>query len=93
MECSNNSSWKKKKLERVAEELTTSKGKVLAIPADVSNAEQVQSMVQQTLREFGRIDVLINNAAIDYPASIEELTIEQWDQIVGVNLNGVFLCI
>ncbi|MFB9761437.1 SDR family oxidoreductase [Ectobacillus funiculus] len=80
----------KEKLERVAEELTTSKGKVLAIPADVSNAEQVQSMVQQTLREFGRIDVLINNAAIDYPASIEELTIEQWDQIVGVNLNGVF---
>ncbi|WP_223596232.1 SDR family oxidoreductase [Neobacillus bataviensis] len=80
----------KEKLERTAQELKTSKGKVLPIPTDVSNAQQVQSMVDQTLNEFGRIDVLINNAAIDYSASIEELTVEQWDQIIGVNLSGVF---
>jgi 3-oxoacyl-[acyl-carrier protein] reductase len=80
----------KEKLEHAAEEIKTSKGKVLAIPTDVSNAADVQSMVNQTLKEFGRIDVLINNAAIDHPASIEELTVEQWDQIIGVNLNGVF---
>jgi 3-oxoacyl-[acyl-carrier protein] reductase len=80
----------KEKLERAAEELKTLKGKVLAIPTDVSDAQQVQSMVKQTLKEFGRIDVLVNNAAIDYPASIEELTIDQWDQIIGVNLSGVF---
>ncbi|WP_410512865.1 SDR family oxidoreductase [Paenibacillus sp. BR2-3] len=79
-----------KKLERVTEELKMLKGKVLAIPADISKAEQVQSAVEKTLKEFGRIDVLMNNAAIDYPASIEELTIEQWDQIIGVNLSGVF---
>jgi NAD(P)-dependent dehydrogenase (short-subunit alcohol dehydrogenase family) len=80
----------KEKLHRVAEELKTPKGKVIAIPTDVSNAEQVQSMAEQTLKEFGRIDVLINNAAIDYSASIEELTVKQWDQIIGVNLSGVF---
>lgn len=80
----------KEKLKRAVEELKTSKGKVLAIPTDVSDTQQVQYMVEQTLKEFGRIDVLVNNAAIDYPASIEELTIDQWDQIIGVNLSGVF---
>lgn len=80
----------KEKLERAAEELKVLKGRVLTILTDVSNAKQVQSMVEQTIEAFGRIDVLINNAAIDYPASIEELSVEQWDQVIGVNLSGVF---
>lgn len=80
----------KEKLDEVAHELKNEKGKILAVPTDVSNAEQVNLLVEKTLNEFGRVDVLINNAAIDYPASIEDLTVEQWNQVIGVNLNGVF---
>ncbi|WP_090649564.1 SDR family oxidoreductase [Paenibacillus sp. UNC496MF] len=63
---------------------------VLAVPTDISNADQVVHLVRLTLETFGRVDFLINNAAIDYPGSITELTIEQWDQIIGVNLSGMF---
>lgn len=80
----------REKLEKVADEWRGARGKVLAVPTDVSNPEQVDTLVKQTLDTFGKVDVLINNAAIDYPASIEELTIEQWNRIIGVNLNGVF---
>lgn len=78
------------KLERVAQELAGAQGNVLAIATDVSDAGQVNTLVRKTLEAYGRVDVLINNAAIDHPATIEELTVEQWDQVIAVNLNGVF---
>jgi NADP-dependent 3-hydroxy acid dehydrogenase YdfG len=78
------------KLTKVTNELRGAAGKVLSIPTDVSDASQVNQMVQKTLETFGRIDVLINNAGIDYPGSVEELSIEHWDQVIGVNLSGVF---
>lgn len=78
------------KLAAVANELATAPGRVLPIATDISKSAEVQSMVEQALQTFGRVDVLINNAAIDYPASIEELSVEQWDKVIGVNLSGVF---
>lgn len=80
----------REKLNGVAEALATNGGRVLAIPTDVSKADEVQAMVAQTLETFGRVDVLINNAAIDFPGSIEELSVEQWDKVIGVNLSGCF---
>ena len=78
------------KLQQAIEHLEDVQGDVIAISADVSDANQVNRAVQNILTRFGRVDVLINNAAIEYSGSIEELTTEQWDQMVGVNLSGVF---
>jgi NAD(P)-dependent dehydrogenase (short-subunit alcohol dehydrogenase family) len=80
----------KQNLEKVSEELNNESGRILAVPTDVSDYNQVNNLIRTTIKEFGRIDVLINNAGIDYPGSIEELTAEQWNKIIGVNLNGVF---
>jgi 3-oxoacyl-[acyl-carrier protein] reductase len=80
----------KENLNKVVEQLKDEKGEVLAVTADVSDYNQVQSLVAETMETFGRVDVLINNAGIDFPASIEELRVEQWNKVIGVNLNGVF---
>ncbi len=58
---------------------------------DVSDAEAVSDVVQQILERFGRIDVVVNCAGIDHTHWIEELSIEQFDQVLGVNLRGPFL--
>lgn len=81
---------RQERLEAITNELQGVQGKVLAVPTDVSDPEQVTALVKKTLDTFSKVDVLINNAAIDYPAPIEELTIEQWNKVIGVNLNGVF---
>ncbi len=78
------------KLMSFADELRASGARLLTVVADVSSACEVQSMVARAQQTFDRIDVLINNAAIDYPGSIEELTVAQWDRVIGVNLSGVF---
>jgi 3-oxoacyl-[acyl-carrier protein] reductase len=64
----------------------------LAIEVDVSSELSVTLMIKRTLEEFGTIDVLVNNASIYPSASIEELTNQSWDQVIGTNLTGAFLC-
>ncbi len=76
---------------RVANELETQGRKSLAIRCDVSDAPSVQDAVQLTSTRFGRLDILVNCAAIDHTLSVEEMTIEQWDQVIAVNLRGPFL--
>ncbi len=63
----------------------------LAIACDVSNAISVQTTVQTIVEQLGRLDIIVNCAAIDHTVSVEEMTIEQWDQVIGVNLRGPFL--
>lgn len=65
------------KLSLAAEAVKAVGAKVLAVPTDVGQADQVERLVQKTLETFGRVDVLINNAALDYPALITELTVER----------------
>ena len=65
--------------------------KVIGFEADVSNPEQVEAMVAACLREFGQIDILINNAGINIRGPIDELTFEQFQQVQNVNVNGVWL--
>lgn len=74
--------------ERVAGELGAA---CLGLACDVSDAEAVFGAVGAATARFGRLDVAVNCAAVDYVASVEQLTIEQWDRVVGVNLRGPFL--
>lgn len=76
--------------EATAAEIEAGGQKALAIAADVSNPEQVQAMVERVVRQFGRIDVLVNNAGILVKASALEMTEEQWRRSMGVLLDGAF---
>jgi NAD(P)-dependent dehydrogenase (short-subunit alcohol dehydrogenase family) len=68
-------------------------GTVLAVPADVSRQESVKALFAKVGEVFGRLDVLFNNAGTSGRATpIEDLTLEQWNKVVGVNLTGAFLC-
>jgi glucose 1-dehydrogenase len=60
--------------------------------ADVSNEGQVQDMFQRMFREFGTIDILINNAGVQKDAPFDQMTLEQWNRVLAVNLTGQFLC-
>jgi len=68
-------------------------GSILAIRADVGKPEDVRELFSQVRTQFGRLDLLFNNAGIGAPAMpMEELTYEQWSTVVAVNLTGSFLC-
>ena len=78
--------------EAVAEEVRALGRRALPVLADVSNKEQVDSMVNMALEEFGRIDILLNNAAIRPHKPFLELTLEDWEYVRGVVLDGAFYC-
>lgn len=63
-----------------------------ACVADVSVREEVQAMVDFVVKRHGRLDILVNNAGVEPKASLLEMTDEQWDRTMAVNLSGVFLC-
>lgn len=67
-------------------------GKAVAKKADVSSETDVKRLVKETLEEFGRIDILVNNAGIDLKLPTEEVTVEQWQRVMDINLKGAFLC-
>ena len=62
------------------------------VRADVSEEDGVRGMVGTVLRAFGRIDVLVNNAGVLSQCPVEEMPVEEWDRVLGVNLRGTFLC-
>ena len=74
--------------ESVAEEARQLGVKALPVLADVSNKEQVDSMVNMAMSEFGKVDILINNAAIRPHKPFTELTLEDWELVQDVVLNG-----
>ena len=62
-------------------------------PTDVGDPESVQALFAKTMEQFGRLDVLFNNAGSGSPpANLEDLTFEQWKRVVDTNLTGTFLC-
>ena len=66
--------------------------KAIAIQADVSREEQVQAMFAQAVKEFGTLDIVCSNAGIQRDSRLTDMTLEQWNQVIGVNLTGTFLC-
>lgn len=78
--------------QAVVDEIKKAGGKAIAIQADVAREEQVNSMFQRMFEAFGTIDILVNNAGIQKDAPFEEMTLEQWNAVIGVNLTGQFLC-
>ena len=67
--------------------------RTLVVPTDVSDPESVKALFQQTCHKFGRVDVLFNNAGLGArPVPLEELSVEEWQSVVDVNLTGAFLC-
>jgi len=84
---------KKERCEQAADELTAALGvKTLALGCDVKDPASVQELVDVTLSQFGRIDILINNAGTSWGAPIEEMSLEQWNKVIETNLTGTFLC-
>ncbi|ACK41611.1 MULTISPECIES: glucose 1-dehydrogenase [Dictyoglomus] len=67
-------------------------GNIKFIKTDVSKEEDVINMVEETAKSFGKINYLINNAGISINKPISELTLEEWNRVLGVNLTGTFLC-
>jgi 3-oxoacyl-[acyl-carrier protein] reductase len=78
--------------EEVVNRLSSRQLPVHARIADVTDPEQVQDLADSTCREFGRIDVLVNNAGLGAVAATETLSLELWSQVLAVNLTGPLLC-
>ncbi|HEV2108560.1 MAG TPA: SDR family oxidoreductase, partial [Thermomicrobiales bacterium] len=77
--------------ERVSRGLSAADRRSLALTCDVADATAVFTTVDQVVNHFGRLDVVVNCAAIDYTLSVDEMTVAQWDQVIAVNLRGPFL--
>ena len=78
--------------EKVVGSIRAAGGTAIAIAADVSREEQVQAMFRQAVDTFGTVDILVNNAGLQKDAQFHEMTVADWDFVLGVNLRGQFLC-
>lgn len=82
----------KTELSSTAAELGRLGAEVLALPADVSQPDQVVIFVDNAVAKFGRLDVLVNNAGVAHPeASFLELSLREWDRVLAINLRGAYL--
>jgi len=76
-------------LEALAERIETDGGDVLVVPTDVTDREQVQAMVDETVEAFGRLDILVNNAGVMLLEAAQTADLDDWHQMVEVNLLGL----
>ena len=86
---------KDKEAQQTAREIQDKGGKAISIKVDVSSEEATLGMAQGTIKQFGRIDILVNNAAMVYGITrkpFTEIPPAEWDKLMAVNLKGVFLC-
>ncbi len=78
--------------EGVVEEIRDTGGIAMAVRADVSREDDVQAMFRATLEAWDGLDILVSNAGIQKDAAVTEMTLAQWNAVLGVNLTGTFLC-
>ncbi|MGE8529074.1 glucose 1-dehydrogenase [Chryseobacterium rhizosphaerae] len=78
--------------QAVLKEITDAGGKGITYQCDVSKEDQVIAMFQDVVSQLGTVDILVNNAGIQKDAQFTEMTIDQWNAVIGVNLTGQFLC-
>ena len=78
--------------QQTVDEITAAGGKAYAIHADISKEDEVIAMFAEMYQQFGTIDILINNAGIQKDAHFVDMTLDQWNLVLGINLTGQFLC-
>lgn len=78
--------------EDVAHRIEALGRKAIAVKADVSSEEEVQSMFARAVGHFGTLHIVVNNAGLQRDAPFHDMTLEQWNNVIGVNLTGQFLC-
>jgi len=78
----------------VADEINKSGGKAVVITANVANFEEVEALISETVKQFGRVDVMVNNAGIGPKNLLKtaDFTLQDWDNVISVNQTGVFYC-
>ena len=81
-----------KECEEVVKEIKNQGGEAAAFEMDVSNAKEVEQVFDEVIKKFGRLDILVNNAGIFFPKPALDLTEEEWDKMLDINLKGQFLC-
>ena len=87
-----NYSGSKDKADEVVQQIKDAGGEAFAIQADVSNSDSVKTMVDMTIETFGSIDILVNNAGITKDNLLVRMKEDEWDDVININLKGVFLC-
>jgi len=80
------------KAQALAEEIRAKGSRALALRADVSDEMQVREMFRIVIAQLGTVDILVNNAGLQQDAPLQEMTLAQWNKVLGVNLTGQFLC-
>lgn len=81
--------WNAGRLDAAVQEITAGGGRAVGVPGDIADQGAAEGVIAQAIREFGRLDVLVNNAGVmDYMAGVGELTDELWQRVLGINLNG-----
>lgn len=78
--------------QQTVDEITAAGGQAYAIHADVSNETEVQAMFAEMYKQYGTIDILVNNAGLQRDSKFVDMTMEQWNTVIGINLTGQFLC-
>lgn len=78
--------------EELARQINAEGGRAIAIGADVSKEEDVERLFAQTLEAFGSLDILVANSGMQKDAKAVDMTLADWNQVIGVNLTGQFLC-
>lgn len=78
--------------QKVVEEIEAMGGQAITVRADVTEETQVNAMIASCIDRFGRVDILVNNAGIVQTVPVTEITGDDWDRVMKVNLKGVFLC-
>ena len=76
----------------VVDNIKAQGGEAYAIHADVSNEADVQAMFAETIKQYGTVDILVTNAGLQRDSKFVDMTIEQWNTVLGINLTGQFLC-
>ncbi len=77
------------RIQTIAKELTAKGGKALAVATDVTRYDQVKALVDAAVKTYGRIDVMINNAGLMPHSPLERLKVDEWNQMIDVNIKGV----